>query len=127
MRRSVYLTAHAFAVVSRQLKSDLQLQSLVHTYIYNAMLYHMDSSVRDKILKQKLPEVKPDQLPGSMADDLDQHAKDWFHDTYGPAYVSNAISQADPENLATWRNKLSEDDRLKVRYWFSGRVSNVPL
>jgi hypothetical protein len=86
------------------------------------MLYHMDSLVREQILKTEAPAVQPDLLPSSMADDLDEQAKEWFHDTYAPAYVSNLISRADPERLAHWSDKISEEDRLKIRYWFSGRV-----
>ncbi|KAJ4376785.1 hypothetical protein N0V86_006903 [Didymella sp. IMI 355093] len=81
-------------------------------------------SQQEYILNQKdRPKITPEQLPGSMAEELNDRDKGWFHDVYGPAFVANAISRADPETLKQWDDKLSVDERLKVRYWFSGRLA----
>lgn len=98
----------------------MQISSQAQTFIHNAMLYHMDSDTRDQILKLPRPEVS-EALP--EFDALDARLKTWLHDVYGPAFVSNAIARADPDRKEVWQQKMSDEERLRIRYWFSGRVS----
>jgi hypothetical protein len=71
-----------------------------------------------------LQTVSPANLPIELGANLQQELKDWIHGTYAPAYVSFMISQAKSAN-ATWRYPLTDADKDKIWYWWSGSVSDI--
>jgi len=65
---------------------------------------------------------KPTDLPIELTENLPQNLKTWIHDVYAPAYITFMISQVDAKDV-TWRGGLTEDEKAKSWYWWSGAVS----
>ena len=82
--------------------------------------------MNDDDRSQFLQFPKPDNLPIDLAQNLAQNLKTWIHDIYAPAYITFMISQVDSKDV-TWRWNLTDDEKAKVWYWWSGAVNNPTL
>jgi hypothetical protein len=102
--------------------NSLSVHNTSQTLLQNMMLFHMNEDDRTTFLQT----APPANLPIELGANLQQELKDWIHGTYGPAYVSFMISQTKSAN-AKWRYPLTDPDKDKIWYWWSGSVSDVEV
>ncbi|KDR76297.1 hypothetical protein GALMADRAFT_140011 [Galerina marginata CBS 339.88] len=98
--------------------SETTVHNKSQTLLQNMMYYHMDDSGRSQFLQ--FP--KPTNLPLEIAQNLPQTLKTWIHDVYAPAYITYMLSQVEAKDV-TWRGNLTDDEKAKVWYWWSGSGS----
>jgi hypothetical protein len=98
--------------------SEEQVHKQSQTVLQNIMYYHMNESDRTTFLSYP----KPTNMPTELAEGLAVELKNWIHDTYAPAYISFMLSQVSPGSSQGWRVQLSDAEKDKIWYWFSGSV-----
>lgn len=85
------------------------------------MLYHMKESDRLNFLS--LPKPSDSELPRALRDQLDSTLRTWIKDKYANAYVCFMLRSIKPSTEGDWREKLSDEEKEKIWYWWNGAVS----
>ncbi|MCJ1421447.1 hypothetical protein MMC32_007811 [Xylographa parallela] len=96
--------------------NDLALHTTSQALLQQTMTYHMSDNDRTNFLQID----KPQNLDINLAQDLPSDLATWIQQTYAPAYVSFMLAQTP---LKGERVNLTDDEKNKIWYWWSGSGS----
>ena len=83
------------------------------------MVYHMNNDDRTHFLQMS----PPTNLDPSLGVNLPTDLHNWIQNTYAVAFVAYMVSQTSAADQSSWREHLTDDEKAKIWYWFSGQVS----
>ncbi|KAJ5546864.1 hypothetical protein N7494_004449 [Penicillium frequentans] len=94
--------------------NEKQLHNAAQQFIHKMMLYHMDDTQREKILREPKPLV-PLELPCALARDLQRNLKTFFKERYAPAFICRYVGRT-PKYLKSFTDKEIKN----LWYWWEG-------
>lgn len=89
------------------------------------MLYHVDDFARDKIFREKKPEmgsaIDKGQLDLSLADDLNAGTKNWIKEVYGPAMICKRIAGLSAADRKSLRENFTAAEERRLNWALIGQ------
>ena len=93
---------------------------IVYSYPFflNGFVILNSSLCRNRSIKQHRCSLALKDGPGGLRYDIQK----WLKEVYAPAYIANMLCNAQPSESQTWRNQFSDSEKIKVHYWWTGKV-----
>ena len=105
-------------------ENDL-IHDTTQKFINKTMLYHLDSTALQQLVRQKKPKVESiptmkvaDAVPTEMGDNLKSSLKLWLKETYARAYVGRMLYYAhlDVKNQLKQESQTTNEEGKKLRH-----------